>query len=90
MNSSGTTFRTLDLGVELGGEGFAEYSVKDKELTLSDGVLGRELLPLELTPFSMFAVGQLLSLQLRKKVESYVLFVVVGFLLTQGENILKL
>ena len=32
---------TFGFGVEDGGEGFVEYSVRDRELTLRLGVLGR-------------------------------------------------
>jgi hypothetical protein len=55
MNSSGTTLCSFDFGVEHGGEGFVEYSVRDKELILGPGVTGRLSTPLTLglTPFSI-------------------------------------
>jgi hypothetical protein len=55
-NSGGTTLDILGFGVDLGGEGFVEYSVREKAFML--GVLGLDSwsLPLILTPFSIFAI----------------------------------
>lgn len=62
-NSSGTTPLSLLLGVELGGEGFAVYSVKLKLWIL--GVLGRlpfgDSILCPLTPVLSIAVGAIVS-----------------------------
>lgn len=60
MYSEGTTSRTFDLGVELGGVGFDEYSVNDNELTLRLGVPGLECKPLTFDPFSIAVTTQLM------------------------------
>lgn len=60
-SSSGNKRWAFSLGVDLGGEGLLEYSVKEREL-MRLGVLGLEPKPLISVPFSIFGIASIASL----------------------------